>query len=132
MQFDLGTPQTMRTIYLAQVDTWMTTNDIQVFVGNSPGDDPNYQSADTLCYTGWIAGFKDCGQSVEGQYIIITAPLDETKFSLAELLAWDAPFIQIEQTAVSSVTFSNMSLNLNNIETMIGENRAFNDFLYCP
>ena len=51
---------------------------------------------------------------------------------MAELLAWDAPFIQIEQTAVSSVTYSNMSLNQYNIETMIGENSAFDNFMNCP
>ena len=28
VQFDLGSPQTMRTIYLSQVDTWMEPNDI--------------------------------------------------------------------------------------------------------
>ena len=69
--------------------------DAKVYVGEVPGTDSTYQTANTLCYQGSIEGLIDCGSSIATRYIIFEITSASQDLGFAELLAWNAPLIEV-------------------------------------
>ena len=53
-----------------------------------------------LCYTGIMEGLVDCGETINARYIIFNVLTENTRLSLAELLAWDEPMIEIDISSI--------------------------------
>ena len=72
--------------------------------------DQDYVSENILCDEGFIEGFKDCGSSLPAKYILLVATVGGSNLMVGELLAWDAPMIELDQSVATGMTLTGMAL----------------------
>ena len=98
IQFDMGAEKQVQTLYIAQGHDREggSKSDWEVYVFNnvpSPGDVASYSGSSNHCFTGYLEGFKSCTQSISGRYIVI--PVHDNGLRISELLAYDAPLVDV-------------------------------------
>ena len=108
IQFDMGAESQVQTLYIAQghdvhggtLNTW------EVYVFNSvpgPGNVASYSGSSNHCFTGYLEGFKSCTQSISGRYIVI--PVPGVPLRISELLAYDAPLVDVTLDGYGNMTY---------------------------
>ena len=104
----MGAIKQVQTIYIAQghsnqngsIGGW------EVYVFDNPpaaGNVTSHSGSTNHCFTGYLEGFMPCTQSISGQYIII--PVRTKSLRISELLAFDAPLIDVTFDRYEDMTY---------------------------
>ena len=113
----------MQTIYIAQghgetggdIDSWQ----VYVFSSRPAAIDVTDSTLSVnLCFTGYLEGLKMCSSSMTGRYIIIPVREEEGTLRISELLAYDAPLINI--TSITNYQDMNYENGTGDISRMFG------------
>ena len=67
----------------------------------------NFSGTYNHCFTGYLEGFKSCTQSISGRYIVI--PLINSPLRISELLAYDAPLVDVTLDRYEDMTYQTSS-----------------------
>ena len=104
--FDMIAEQQVQTIYIAQghgeiggnINGWQ----VYVFSYISAATNPAaFEDTANFCFTGYLEGLNMCSTSITGQYIVIPVREAQGTLRISELLAYDAPLINI--TSITSL-----------------------------